>query len=155
MDPATRSQLTGCIVSTSGGHLTEVLTLERAFGRHRHFFVINDRIDLPPEMARRTYFIIHAERSPKVLVNFVEAWRILRRERPHVILSTGAGPAVPFAIVGRMLFGTRVIFVEIITRLSRPSLTGRLMYWLAHDFYYQWPGLERSFPRAVHGGPVT
>jgi UDP-N-acetylglucosamine:LPS N-acetylglucosamine transferase len=98
-------------------------------------------------MSSRTYFITHSERDWKQLVNLYEAWKILRRERPNVILSTGAGPAVPFALIGKLLLGTRVIFIETITRVNAPSLTGRLMYWLADEFFYQWESLGRSFPR--------
>jgi len=71
-----------------------------------------------------------------------------------VILSTGAGPVVPFAIVGRLLFGARTIFVETITRIQKPSMTGRIMYWLAHDFFYQWQPLRPFLPKARYGGPL-
>ena len=64
------------------------------------------------------------------------------------------GLAVPFAIVGRLLFGTRVVFVETFTRVERPSMTGRIMYWLAHDFFYQWPQLEPFFPKGCYAGPL-
>jgi hypothetical protein len=59
---------------------------------------------------------------------------------------------VPFAIIGRLYFGTRIVFIETITRVERPSLTGRLMYYLTHDFFYQWPGLDRHFPKGRYGG---
>lgn len=147
-------QLKICIVSSCGGHLTELLCMSAAFSRYEHFYVINDHITLPVEMQDRSYFITHAERNWKVLYNFLEATRILRKERPDVILSTGAGPAVPFAIIGRVFFGTKVIFVETIARVSTPSLTGRIMYWLAHDFYYQWKTLAPHFPKGTYGGPV-
>lgn len=120
-----------------------------AFQGFEHFYVINDRIHLADDMVSRTYFIAHAERNLLVLRNLFEAFRILRHERPDVILSTGAGPVVPFALVGRALFGTRVVFIETITRVSRPSLTGRIMYRLAHDFIVQWPLLKSWFPKAV------
>lgn len=136
-----------CIVSSCGGHLTEVRCLAPAYAGYEHFYVLNDAALLPPDMVGRTRFITHAERDWRVLRNLFEAYAILRAERPQVILSTGAGPAVPFALVGRILFGTRVVFVETITRVDRPSLTGRLMYRLAHDFFYQWEGLRRYFPK--------
>jgi UDP-N-acetylglucosamine:LPS N-acetylglucosamine transferase len=143
-----------CIVSSCGGHLTEVRALKPAYDRYEHFYVLNDRALLPADMQGRTCFITHAERDWRVLANLWEAYRILRRERPSVILSTGAGPAVPFALVGRLLFGTRVVFVETITRVERPSMTGRIMYHLAHDFFFQWEGLRRFFPRGRHGGAL-
>lgn len=143
-----------CIVSSCGGHLTEVRCLKPAYEAYEHFYVLNDKAILPDDMKGKTYFIAHSERDMKFVLNLWEAFKILRKERPGAILSTGAGPAVPFAIVGRALFGTRVIFVETITRINSPSLTGRIMYWLAHDFYYQWGSLKSHFPKASYGGPL-
>jgi beta-1,4-N-acetylglucosaminyltransferase len=136
-----------CIVSSVGGHLTEVRCLREVYSAYEHFYVLNDKALLPPDMSCRTHFIAHSERDWKQLMNLYEAWKILRRERPNVILSTGAGPAVPFALIGKLFFGARVIFIETITRVNAPSLTGRLMYWLADEFFYQWESLRRFFPR--------
>ena len=127
--------------------------LRPAYEHLSHFYIINDRIELPPDMSAKTYFIRHAERDIGVVVNLWEVLQIVRRERPTVMLSTGAGPAVPAALVGR-LFGITVIYVETITRVSSPSLTGRLMYHLAHRFYYQWPELARFFPSGRYAGSL-
>ncbi|WP_439532568.1 PssD/Cps14F family polysaccharide biosynthesis glycosyltransferase [Polymorphobacter sp.] len=145
--------MTICIVSSCGGHLTEVRALLPAYQDYRHYYVLNDRALLPEDMIGRTHFITHSERDWKFLVNLWEAWRILRAERPRIILSTGAGPAVPFALVGRLL-GCRIVFVESVTRITAPSMTGKLMHRLAHDFFYQWPQLARFFPRGQLGGPL-
>jgi UDP-N-acetylglucosamine:LPS N-acetylglucosamine transferase len=144
-----------CIVSSCGGHLTEVRELRPAYAQYEHFYVLNHPALLAPDMEGKTYFITHSERDWKLLLNLWEAFCILRRERPNVLLSTGAGPAVPFALVGRFLFGCRVIFVETITRVTAPSLTARIMYWLAHDFFYQWTSLARYFPRGICGGTLV
>jgi UDP-N-acetylglucosamine:LPS N-acetylglucosamine transferase len=143
------------IVSSPGGHLTEVRCMKGAFGGYPHFYVLNDRIPLADDMVGRTYFVTHAERNWKQVLNLVEAFTILRRERPGVLISTGASPIVPFAIVGRLLFRTKVIFVETITRVNRPSMTARIMYRLAHRFYYQNPALANFFPRGRYLGTVV
>ena len=141
-----------CIVSSCGGHLTEVRCLKPAYEKYDHFYVLNDEAILPPDMVGKTYFIVHSERDWKFLINLWEAFRVLRRERPDIILSTGAGPAVPFAIVGRFFFGNKTVFVETLTAVEKPSLTGRIMYFLAHRLFYQWPTLAKAFPRGVYGG---
>ena len=143
-----------CIVSSCGGHLTEARALKPVYERYEHFYVVNDRILLPKDMEGRTYCIRHSERDWLFFVNLWEAWRILRRERPGLILSTGAGPAVPFAMVGKLL-GIPTIFVETFTRVNEPSLTGRLMYRLAERFFYQWRPLGKFFPKGVCGGPLV
>lgn len=143
-----------CVVSSCGGHLTEVRCLKPAYEKYAHFYVLNDKAILPPDMQGRTYFIAHSERDWKFFLNLWEAFRILRRERPDVILSTGAGPIVPFAIVGRLSFRTRVIFVETITSVHTATLTGRIMQHLAHRFFYQWELPSGFFPKGEYGGPL-
>ena len=143
-----------CVVSSSGGHLTEVRMLRPLYQRYEHFYVLNDGALLPDDMSGRTYFIRHSERDWVFALNLWEAWRILRVERPRLILSTGAGPAVPFALVGKM-FGIRCLFIETFARLRTPSMTGRIMYRLADRFFYQWQSLARFFPKGVWGGPLV
>jgi UDP-N-acetylglucosamine:LPS N-acetylglucosamine transferase len=73
--------------------------------------------------------------------------------RPRAIVSTGAGVAVPFCYVGR-LFGARVVFIESFSRTTRPSLTARLVYPIATDFFVQWPGVLPYFRRARYEGQL-
>jgi beta-1,4-N-acetylglucosaminyltransferase len=143
-----------CIVSSCGGHLTEVRTLKLIYEKYNHFYVLNDKVLLPKDMEGKTYFIRHSERDWLLLVNLWEAWQILRKERPHLILSTGAGPVVPFALVGK-LFRVPTVFIETFARVAEPSLTGRIMYYLACRFFYQWKTLEPFFSQGIYGGPLV
>lgn len=133
--------------------MTEVRLLKEAYERCEHFYVLNDKAELSEDMRGRTYFIRHSERDWLLFTNIFEAWRILRNKKPDLILSTGAGPAVPFTVVGKLL-GIRSIFIETFTRVTKPSLTGRIMYRLADRFFYQWRSLEKFFPKGVYSGPV-
>jgi len=143
-----------CVVASVGGHLTEVRLLRSAYEGYEHFYVVNEQIELPKDMEGRTYCIRHAERNWLVLANFLEAWHILRQERPRVILSTGAGTVVPFTIVGKLL-GIRMLFVESFACVEAPSLTGKSVYGLADRFFYQWEQLRRFFPKGIYGGRLV
>ncbi len=143
-----------CIVSSCGGHLSEVRALRPVYERYRHFYVLNDRVLLAKDMKGKTYFICHSERDWLFFVNLWEAWKILRMERPNLILSTGAGPVVPFTLVGK-LFRIPTLFIETFTRVVRPSVTGRIMYRLADRFFYQWRSLEQFFPKGIYGGTLV
>jgi len=142
-----------CIVSSCGGHLTELRALKPVYNRYEHFYVLNDLVLLPNDMQGRTYFIQHSERDALFFVNLWDAWCILWKEKPNLILSTGAGPVVPFALVGR-LFRIPSVFIETFTRVVEPSLTGRIMYYLADRFFYQWKPLGVFFPKGIYGGPL-
>ncbi len=135
------------IVSSVGGHLTEVMQVRAALEGHRVYLVVNDEVQLPDFPFEAVYRIAHAERDWRVVWNLVEAAVILDEVRPDVILSTGAGPVVPFALLGRAIPGLRVVFIESAAAVERPTLTGRIMRRLAHDLFYPWESLARYFPR--------
>ncbi len=141
------------IVSSCGGHLAEIRMLRSVYESHEHLYVLNDRAILPEDMEGKTFFIRHSERDWLFFVNLLEAWQVLRKHRPDIILSTGAGPVVPFALVGK-LFRIPTVYIEISTTVTRPSLTGRIMYYLADRFFYQWKELETHFPRGTYGGLI-
>lgn len=149
--PQTARRLRLCIVSSVGGHLREVLELVPSFGQAEVRFVVNDAVNVP--LPGPVEQIAHAERDVRVLWNLVEATRSFRRNRPDVLLSTGAGPIVPLAIVGK-LFGCQTIYIETFGSVDKPSLTGKLMAPLADRIYYQWPGLARFFPTGHYAGPI-
>lgn len=142
-----------CIVSSCGGHLTEVRRLKKAFEEYPHYYILNKIVPLDDDMRDRTYFISHAERNWLVVWNIFEVLSILRKKETAMILSTGAGPAVSAAIAG-ILMGIPSVFVESICRVTTPSLTGRIMYYLGKHCVYQWSGLRRYFPKGINGGPL-
>jgi beta-1,4-N-acetylglucosaminyltransferase len=142
-----------CIVTPSGGHLTEARELAPIYHDHPHFFVINTPIIQPPEMQGRTIEITVSQRDLKFFVNIWEAFQILRRERPKAILTTGGGFSVAFALVGKLL-GIPTIYVETIAKVNVPTATGKVMYWIADRFFYQWPYLEKYFPKGEYIGIV-
>ena len=58
---------------------------------------------------------------------------------------------VPVALAGKLV-GASIAFVETGSRVTSPSLTGRIMYRLADLFFVQWPELRRVLPRAIYAG---
>jgi UDP-N-acetylglucosamine:LPS N-acetylglucosamine transferase len=90
---------------------------------------------------------------PNLIRNLALAIRVLRRLRPAAIVTTGAGVAVPFAWVGRLL-GARVVYVESVTRIDAPSLSLRLVRPVAECVYVQWPELLRAVPGGRFAGSV-
>ena len=88
-----------------------------------------------------------------LLRNLVLALGVLRAERPDVIVSDGAGLAVPFFWLGR-LFGSRTVYLEVYDRVDSATMTGRLVDPVTDLFLVQWDQQLDSYPRAVVAGPV-
>ena len=144
------------LVCSTGGHLQQLLALRDAWGGYTRVWVTFDKSDARSLL--RDEDVVYAygptNRSIKNLVrNLVVAWRTLRDVRPRVVLTTGAGVAVPFAWLGR-LRGARLVYVESFTRIDEPSLTCRLVAPVADRVYAQWPELVRAVPKARYAGTV-
>ncbi|HNR36565.1 MAG TPA: PssD/Cps14F family polysaccharide biosynthesis glycosyltransferase [Candidatus Hydrogenedentes bacterium] len=142
-----------CLVCSHGGHLAEMLALMPAFEGCETFFFCYDadttrRLD-------RAYRVPNMPRNPIEFVrNLFRAARIMRIERPRLIVSTGAEIAIPVALAGKA-FGVRLIHVECGAQVVTPSFTGRVLYWLADAFFVQWPELLRAYgPRAQYRGSL-
>lgn len=144
------------LVCSPGGHLQQMLALEPAWRGMDRAWVTLPGADVGYLLADEDVTLGHGptNRSIRRLVlNLGLAWRLLRRDRPDAILSTGAGLAVPFFLVGKLL-GIRLVYVESVTRTETISLSGRLVYRLADRFFVQWPQAAEGRRRAVYAGSV-
>lgn len=139
------------LVCSHGGHLTETLQILEAFTGHEVFFVTyHSGRDGDIERIARAYFTENIGLNAwRMLSAFSWTWRILRQERPQVVLSLGAEIAVPFFYLGKLM-GAKTIFVESWCRVEDRSLTGRLVYPIADVFYVQWPQLLQTYGHKAH-----
>lgn len=144
------------LVCSPGGHLQQMLALEPAWRGMDRSWVTLKGADVGYLLADEEVTLGHGptNRSLKRLVsNICLAWTLLRRDRPDAILSTGAGLAVPFFLIGK-LRGIRLVYVESVTRIETISLSGRLVYRLADSFFVQWPQAAERRRRAAYAGSV-
>jgi len=131
-----------------------MLSLEPSWRQLETAWVTLPGADVEHLLADRDVVLAHGPTNRSVLNllrNVALAWRVIRRRRPDAILSTGAGLAVPFFLLGR-LHGCRLVYVESLTRTRGLSLSGRIVYPLAHSFLVQWPGTARGRRKAVYAG---
>jgi hypothetical protein len=136
----------GLLVASSGGHLLELVHLSSGLPELEWHWVSFDTPDARHLLAGRSVVFAHHPTNRNVrnlLRNLVLAWQVARRLRPSIVISTGAGVAVPFLWVAR-IFGARVIYVESFARTKGLSLTGRLVRPVAHRLFVQWPGARHG-----------
>lgn len=144
-----------CLAASAGGHLTELLQLEESWKGDEYFFVSDERLNAIQLSKRdRVYFVSCPRRNPlKLLVNFVQSFRIFLKEKPQVVISTGADTAIPICLIAK-LFGKKIIFFESFCRIHSPSLSGKIMYPLTKEFFVQWKENLEFFPKAKYAGSV-
>lgn len=138
------------LVSSVGGHLAELCRLVDGWKGHELVWIVNDDSPvLPPGV--RAYRVSHAERDWRVAYNVVEFAAIFSRERPDLVFSMGAGPAVPASLVAR-LAGVPVLYVEPSSAVDELTVTGRFMRYLASSTFVQWRRLAKKAPWARYVG---
>ena len=81
------------------------------------------------------------------------AWKVLRKEKPDMIISSGAAVAVPFFVLGK-LFGAKLIYIEVFDRIDKPTLTGKLVYPFTDRFIVQWEEMKSVYPKAINLGSI-
>lgn len=84
---------------------------------------------------------------PNLLRNLILAWTVLRRDQPDLVISTGAGVAVPFLAIAKLL-GRQTVFVESITRVTDLSLSAKLALPFVNVLYVHWAELQLRYPQA-------
>jgi UDP-N-acetylglucosamine:LPS N-acetylglucosamine transferase len=144
------------LVCSCGGHLLQLVALRESWEPFRRAWVTFDKSDARSLLAGESVHYAHGptNRSIKNLFrNLVAAHGLVRELRPKVVLTTGAGVAVPFAWVAR-LSGAKIVYVESLARIDGPSLTYRLIAPIATRRYVQWPELAAALPRTRYAGAV-
>ncbi len=146
-----------CIPTSSGGHLTHMRMLMPVLNQAAdRFWVTFDKEDantaLAGERVYHCYFPTNRNLKNTVR-NTLLAVRVLFKDRPDLIVSSGAAVAVPFFFVGKLL-GAKTVYVEVFDRVDAPTLTGRLVRHITDLFVVQWPEMEAVYPGSVNLGSV-
>jgi UDP-N-acetylglucosamine:LPS N-acetylglucosamine transferase len=144
------------MVCSSGGHLAQLLALQPWWSQRRTRWVTFDTPDAQSLLAGRDVVPAHhptTRNVPNLVRNVGLAVRTLRKERPDVIVSTGAGVALPFFVVGRLL-GIPTVYIEVIDRVDSTTLTARLCRPFTTRMLVQWEEQQRLYPGSILVGPL-
>ncbi|MCQ9163645.1 PssD/Cps14F family polysaccharide biosynthesis glycosyltransferase [Arthrobacter sp. STN4] len=128
-------------VGSSGGHLAQLVSLKPWWSANERAWVTFPTPDAEAILAAErdvTWAYFPTTRNiPNLLRNTRLAFSVVRRFKPTVIVSTGAGSAVPFFVLGRAL-GISTVYIEVFDRVESPTLTGRLCRPFSDLMLVQW-----------------
>ena len=144
-----------CLAASVGGHLTQIMRLETVYRKRPHFFITFYTGALQKLSDKeKVFFVRDTKRNPiNFLINFFQSLKIFLQERPDVVISTGAGVAIPICLLAK-LAKRKVIFIEEFCRVYSPSISGRICYYISDLFIVQWEFLKRYYPRAKFVGTL-
>lgn len=145
-----------CLVGSSGGHLAHLNMLKPFWSQEDRFWVTFDKEDARSILKDEKMYSCHfpTNRNLKNLIkNTFLAIKVLKKEKPNVIISSGAAVAVPFFYIGK-LFGAKTVYIEVFDRIDKPTVTGKLVYPVTDKFIVQWEEMKKVYPKAINLGSI-
>ena len=136
--------------------MTHLYMLKPFWENKKRFWVTFDKEDARSLLENEQMFFCYypTNRSLKALfINTKLAWNILKREKPDLIISSGAAVAVPFFYLGKA-FGIKTIYIEVFDRINKPTLTGKMVYPIADRFIVEWDVMRKVYPKAINLGSI-
>ena len=145
-----------CFVGSSGGHLAHLYMLKPFWKNKERFWVTFDkeyaRSLLKDEKMYSVYY--PSNRSIKaLLINTWRALRILPKEKPDLIISSGAAPAIPFFWIGKLM-GAKTVYIEVFDRIDAATIAGKLCYPVTDLFIVEWEEMKKVYPKAINLGSI-
>lgn len=160
---------------SEGGHFTQMMALHDLFGEYESVLVTDNfraSKDMPDlAKVKSIEFVGGVANARKSLAGnnhndnrityffgylkmFRECWKVLRKIRPKVLVSTGSNVAVPLFVVGKLM-GTKLVFVETRARVYTKSVTGKLISGVSDKVIVQWKEMLPLYKNAEYYGTLV
>ncbi|MVX63216.1 polysaccharide biosynthesis protein [Clostridium chromiireducens] len=122
-------------------------------------FIVTEKTDYSvAKNSKKIYYLNQVNRNEKtfiykMILNSFNTVRIFLKEKPDVIISTGALATIPMCLLAK-IFKRKLIFIESFAKVNSPTLTGRLLSRFADQFYVQWKDMLKVYPYAIYKGGI-
>lgn len=146
-----------CFTASSGGHFEQLMMLTPLMEKYSSF-VLTEKTKYKVDISQKKYEVIQINRKEitfifKFFIVFFKSLLIFLKEKPDIVISTGALSTIPIMIIAK-LFRKKVIFIESFSKISSPTITGKLAYRFANLFIIQWEDLKKYYPNAIYRGGI-
>ena len=147
-----------CFVASTGGHFEQLMMLKPLMDSHDSFIITEKTIYESVNDGRKAYYLKQVNRQEKkwifkIVNNSISSLKIFMKEKPDVVISTGALSTLPICIIAK-IFRKKLIFIESFAKVTSPTLTGKMLYKFADQFYVQWEEMLKIYPNAIYKGGI-
>lgn len=156
-DPAGRESTRRILfVSSAGGHLSQLLQLKPWWRHHDRRWVTFDLPDARSKLAGEDFVAAYYP-TTRNLTNLARNYWLARRQldewKPDVVISNGAGAAVPFFFEAKRR-NIPTVYLEVYDRIDSKTLTGRMVQRFTTEFCVQWPEQQALYENSTLVGPL-
>jgi hypothetical protein len=136
------------VVTSGGGHWEQMMLLRDALSACNPVYATT-----VPGMAERSGIVgahliadCNRHRPLATLRCVVDVWRLVWRERPDLVITTGAAPGLIALAIGK-LHGKKAVWIDSVANSEKLSMSGAMAGWFADLQVTQWQHLAHT------GGP--
>lgn len=147
-----------CFAASTGGHFEQILMLKPLMQKYDSFLITEETLYNISVKGKRMYYIKQVNRKEKtfllkMLINFFKSVSIYNKEKPDVVITTGVLAMIPICLIAKFR-GKKLIYIESFAKVNSPTMTGKLMYKYADQFYVQWEQMKEVYPNAICLGGI-
>ena len=154
-----RKNIKVCLTSSSGGHFMQLKQLFKMTEKYdTYIFTEKNEIAKGYSNKYKINYLKQQERKNvgfifEFIFNILKAFFITIWKNPDVVISTGAG-ATTFVCLFVKIFGGKVIYIESFAKINSQTITGKIVYKFADEFYVQWEEMKKLYPKAHYNGGI-
>ena len=147
-----------CFAASSGGHYEQLMMLKPLMNKYDSFVITEETIYKTKQNGKKIYYMKQVNRKEKgfclkMLINAKRAFLIFLKEKPDIIICTRVLAMIPICLVSKIA-GKRLIYIESFAKVTSATLTGKLLYKFADQFYVQWESMLKVYPKAIYLGGI-
>lgn len=145
-----------CLACSAGGHLRELQLAVGSIPDEMDCYWLTLKTVSTEAFLRGKEHVFLVNFQPSkwwtLLVNSVQALFWVLVKHPDVIITTGAGVAVPTVFFAKRILKSKIIFINSAADVTEASKTPRWIEKYADLFLVQWEEMKEIFPNAVCTG---
>lgn len=147
-----------CFIASTGGHFEQLMMLKPLMKKYNSFIVTEKTQYDTNSVDINQYYLTQVNRREltfifKMFINILKSLKIFLKEKPDIVISTGVLATIPMCIIAK-IFKKKLIYIESFAKKNSPTLTGKLLYKFADEFYIQWEELMKFYPSAIYKGGI-
>lgn len=147
-----------CFAASTGGHFEQIIMLKPLMDKYDSFIITEETLYGMEVKGERMYYLKQVNRKeksfiPRMIINVFKSISIYRKEKPDCVITTGVLAMIPICVIAK-LCRKKLIYIESFAKVNSATMTGKLMYKLADQFYVQWEPMLQIYPKAIFLGGI-
>lgn len=147
-----------CFAASTGGHFEQLMMMFPLMQKYDSFILTEKAKYDVNTKGIKSYYLLQTNRNEKtfilnLLINAVHSFFIFLKEKPDVVICTGVLSMIPMCLLAKV-FGKKLIYIESFAKINSPTLSGKLLYKYADEFFVQWESMLEVYPNAKYIGYI-